>query len=100
MRRSVIEPLHNAKHRWICTIRSRGVVLKLQLAAGRVPSRRGKPESDGGYKIYLTTQDRDQWVEFGGGGRRKMPNGLLPQKKMASKVQTPRGVGSKKICSI
>jgi len=55
------------------------------LALGRVPAQRGKPESAGGYKIYLTTRDRDQWVEFGGGGRRKVPNGLPPQKKNGRK---------------
>jgi hypothetical protein len=55
--------------------------MKALLTLGRVPSRRGKPKNAGGYKIYLTTQDRGQWVEFGGGGRRKVPNGLPAQKR-------------------
>ena len=55
--------------------------MKALLTLGRVPSKRGMPESSGGYKIYLTTPDRGQWVEFGGGGRRNVPNGLPTQKR-------------------
>lgn len=55
--------------------------MDLLLAVGRIPSRRGAPETEGGYKIYLTTRDRNRWVEFGGGGRKNDPNGLPAQKR-------------------